>query len=315
MQRMHLCMCIHVSLRARRCCAAAQSVSNLPVGAGPCFPPPSHGMDPQGYVRRRVQREVGRALLQPLQPGLNRSIRRNVERQRHHITRVEGRINHEHTTRMIERNHTTVKAQCPPRVWAVAWRTIWNGWCTSRRFQSAGPCRFGCRSLGAADSLEHYSCCDKIWSAGTEFADVPHHCHRKPSYFLIMNDDADHVITGIAWMIYGALRVYDQLRHDTALTAEVYERWDPLLDSASPPLSPSSASHGATHHCIRRFIGQRDRNAAGTKRGAPATATGPAFAPHSAGDFPPAAGPARGRRRFGSAAPAAHRCSLPLAPR
>ena len=43
-------------------------------------------------------------------------------------------------------------------------RTVLNGWCTLRRFQSVGKCAFGC-TLGK-DELEHYLVCRKVWDFG-----------------------------------------------------------------------------------------------------------------------------------------------------
>lgn len=44
-----------------------------------------------------------------------------------------------------------------PRVQAAMLRTWLNGWCTGRRFQQAGQCRFRCGQR--ADSVEHYAAC------------------------------------------------------------------------------------------------------------------------------------------------------------
>ncbi len=50
----------------------------------------------------------------------------------------------------------------PPRVCAAAWRTLFNGWCTERRFQRIGSaadqCWLGCGE-GGHDSIEHYCRC------------------------------------------------------------------------------------------------------------------------------------------------------------
>ena len=50
----------------------------------------------------------------------------------------------------------------PPRVCAAALRTLFNGWCTERRFQRIGSaadqCWLGCGE-GGHDSIEHYCRC------------------------------------------------------------------------------------------------------------------------------------------------------------
>ena len=52
----------------------------------------------------------------------------------------------------------------PPRVCAAVLRTLFNGWCTGRRFQAHGQCMFGCNSRPQEDSIEHYACCPVVVS-------------------------------------------------------------------------------------------------------------------------------------------------------
>ena len=52
----------------------------------------------------------------------------------------------------------------PPKVHAAHFKTLWNGWCTDRRFQKltkSQGCKFGC-GVPAQDSIEHYSCCPTV---------------------------------------------------------------------------------------------------------------------------------------------------------
>ena len=51
-----------------------------------------------------------------------------------------------------------LKRLVQPRVQAAAWKTLWNGWCTRRRFQQAGTCLV-CDSVTARDCIEHYAFC------------------------------------------------------------------------------------------------------------------------------------------------------------
>ena len=53
---------------------------------------------------------------------------------------------------------------CPPRVWSVFFRTIWNGWVTHERMKAllpARPCLLGCG--WPDDGLGHYVCCSVYW--------------------------------------------------------------------------------------------------------------------------------------------------------
>ncbi|CAK0830171.1 unnamed protein product, partial [Prorocentrum cordatum] len=57
-----------------------------------------------------------------------------------------------------------LRGRAPPRVWAATWRTLWNGWATSRRTQGArglAGCMFRC-SDEAPDSIEHYATCPRL---------------------------------------------------------------------------------------------------------------------------------------------------------
>jgi len=66
---------------------------------------------------------------------------------------VAGRVH-----RTLQRLHTLV----PPRIASAVIHTLWNGWCTARRFQDQSPahdrCWLGC-ARGAHDSIEHYCRC------------------------------------------------------------------------------------------------------------------------------------------------------------
>ena len=57
-----------------------------------------------------------------------------------------------------------ISANCPPRVWAVFFRTLWNGWVTHERMKALlqpTPCWLGCGWLD--DCLGHYVCCRVYW--------------------------------------------------------------------------------------------------------------------------------------------------------
>ena len=44
------------------------------------------------------------------------------------------------------------------------WSSVWNRWCTARRFQKNGPCLLGC--LNRCDSIEHYMGCKVVRQVG-----------------------------------------------------------------------------------------------------------------------------------------------------
>ena len=60
----------------------------------------------------------------------------------------------------------TLARRSAPRVQAAYMRTLWNGWCTKRRFQQQGGCPFRCPH--GADSIERISVClvvRHMWAA------------------------------------------------------------------------------------------------------------------------------------------------------
>jgi hypothetical protein len=65
----------------------------------------------------------------------------------------------------VSRNLLKLPKLVPPRVCAAVFRTIFNGWCTARRFQRVGTpgdkCWLGCNP-GSHDSIEHYCRCEIV---------------------------------------------------------------------------------------------------------------------------------------------------------
>ena len=67
-------------------------------------------------------------------------------------------------TRVMNRIRT-VKENCPPRVLAVYFRSLWNGWVTYSRMKmllAPRPCVLGCGWVD--DDLGPYVCCGLYWS-------------------------------------------------------------------------------------------------------------------------------------------------------
>ena len=66
-------------------------------------------------------------------------------------------------------NLHSLRRLCTPRVCSAVMRTVWNGWCTNRRFQKdslfSGACVLGCGGY-TKDSIEHYARCPRVKSGG-----------------------------------------------------------------------------------------------------------------------------------------------------
>ena len=121
-------------------------------------------------------------------------------------------------------SHTTLRRLqhlsklVPPRVHAAVFRTIFNGWCTRRRFQqrnaASNLCVFKCGN-SAEDSLEHYCRCPVVSRVAESYL---HFSYTKElgldlwllnSYWL----DGDEALRGLAILIYGTYNAFNSIRH------------------------------------------------------------------------------------------------------
>ena len=111
-------------------------------------PPPGLRMD----VREGWQQLVTIACRSSTRILAYRHLRRLLDRWNVHV--LPGR----RVARAI-RHLRLLGCHCSPRVQAAYLRTIFNGWCTRRRFQGGGCCRLGCGS--SEDSIEHMAHCPR----------------------------------------------------------------------------------------------------------------------------------------------------------
>ena len=116
--------------------------------------------------------------------------------------------------RVMQRLSTMVS----PCVRAAVFATVWNRWCTSRRFQSQGVCRFGCPCAAGSspdDSLEHYFYCGTLRSWESR-ALLQRSAPRQVDVqaFLCADDslpDRDLVLRAVH--LYAAYVTHNHLRH------------------------------------------------------------------------------------------------------
>ena len=71
---------------------------------------------------------------------------------------------HRQVAERVHRTLTGLRSSVPPRVMAALLRTLWNGWCTARRFQQRAACPF-CLAE-ASDELEHMPFCRTVREVG-----------------------------------------------------------------------------------------------------------------------------------------------------
>ena len=105
-------------------------------------------------LRRGFQRAAAAALAESTSGSVEWRVRHKTERWQVPVLPRRRALNCVHYLR-------TLGCRVPPRVWAVAWRAVWNGWATARRTRGWGGlagCAFAC-TAHAPDSLEHYANC------------------------------------------------------------------------------------------------------------------------------------------------------------
>ena len=92
----------------------------------------------------------------------------------------------------------------PPRVAAAVLRTLWSGWCTSRRFGRRSTCLFCGTEDG--DSVEHASICKVLACFGRDYLLLPYHTTPGPRRvgFLLLEAASQLVDEGL---LLGALRI------------------------------------------------------------------------------------------------------------
>jgi hypothetical protein len=117
--------------------------------------------DPDSTVRKNLQRFIYKGQLKSEVHLKTHAVRRRIIRWTALINhrRSLGPILPPRAAENFLHNLEVIHSKAKPRVAAAVWKTLWNGWCTSRRFQTEGRCIFGCASNLASDSLEHYLFC------------------------------------------------------------------------------------------------------------------------------------------------------------
>ena len=143
-------------------------------------------------------------------------------------------------------NLNRIAKLAPPKVMAALVYTVWNGWCTERRFQRRGCCRFGC---GGNDELEHYAECHAVYSSqyGRRFI-------LDKNMFFLNFVASEQVLLLAALVIYGSYRHFNASRAAETIgiveeSADAIHRYSlnclasaPRLLAAVSPLLASPAS-------------------------------------------------------------------------
>jgi len=130
-------------------------------------------------------------------------------------------------------NFKLLRAGVPPRVQVACFKVMWNGWVTSRRFNSISNhpngCILGCGSIYGEDSVEHYACCDIFWSwacsARPGGLGIQTRMRSKLSFLLLHPDLSDEDRIRIALGVYAVHRLINHIRHNGVSASFQHKRY------------------------------------------------------------------------------------------
>ena len=126
----------------------------------------------------------------------------------------------------------------PPRVLAACLRSLWNGWCTARRFQGHAGCCFGCPD--GEDSVEHYANCREVAIVASALLDLPRAASQESrlAHFLLLDPMHDAATAS-------------ELRRRALVTGSVYltHCWH-----RHSHLAGAEACRNALRHTIRELL-------------------------------------------------------------
>jgi len=130
----------------------------------------------------------------------------------------------------------------PPRVCAAALSTLWNRWCTHRRYQkrfcATNRCMLGCGNT-AEDSIEHYFHCRVTQDILQRQLNLPPPLFANLHSGLLCNANIQtkDQLTSVALLIYGLYSTTNRIRHTSG-----------ILASQVPDMLVQYIREGAKHH-------------------------------------------------------------------
>ena len=109
--------------------------------------------EPTAFVKQNFQHEAYLQLFRnsPEHQNVHDRLRTKLKRWPSNLV---ARLQADRAQSLLKRLGQLVR----PRVLSAVWRTLWNAWCTQRRFQKDGACLFNCGEQ-ARDCIEHYAFC------------------------------------------------------------------------------------------------------------------------------------------------------------
>jgi hypothetical protein len=102
-----------------------------------------------------------------------------------------------------------------PRVISTILRTLYNGWCTARRFQGSSCCKLGCPYQGT-DSIEHYAQCKHTTALRNKLG-LPATFHSLLGFIGGIKEQTDAQRTLNSLVVYAVYSSVNHIRHHSPL--------------------------------------------------------------------------------------------------
>ena len=179
--------------------------------------PPEQEEDEFNKYKNNFQRFALKAIRNSSTPCAVERIRNQVERWRHVPYVINGLPGH--YSPMIAKHLVKLSKIVTPRVHAAVFTTIWNGWCSERRYQrrrsSANVCKFKC-GTDAEDSLEHYSKCPVVLKVARGYLHFSYPLEEAINLWTLCNHWVAHDgnMRSLALLIYGSYMAHNTIRHN-----------------------------------------------------------------------------------------------------
>jgi len=167
-------------------------------------------------IKCEFQRAAIRAIKAKEAPNRVARIRHKVERWQgvpYGLFGLPG-----HSSPLIARHLALLAKIATPRVHAAVFTTLWNGWCSHRRFQqrqkSSNVCLFLCGGA-AEDSLEHYCRCPIVMRVATHTFRFSYPREGALNLWLLNSrwlDDAGNLLS-LGLLTYGVYMAFNTIRH------------------------------------------------------------------------------------------------------
>ena len=172
--------------------------------------------DPSGFVRKRFQAAAYKLFLDKEGRSAQQMVRKNYGRWKDKLRVCPGshHLPDRHAADHFCSNLFRLHSLAPPRVCASVFNTFWNRWCTARRFQQEGRCIFGCGSVGAQDSVEHYAYCSSLRGFALNTLHVEaSHVGVLDCFLLTRGGLSDDQLGRLALLVHCAYTLHNHNRH------------------------------------------------------------------------------------------------------